>query len=152
VVVVYNDVKDEACDKVSPTVVELSEAALPSVRHRRLELTGLGRAAATFMVGEGGCAFGGADEEAGEGFHEDEVMDFEDCVDDDVEDEYDRDRDEDWLEVDRGEATGGGGDGGETPEDMLNLMLAARSGCCCCAFVACCCWCCCCFFRSRSST
>jgi hypothetical protein len=141
VVVVYSDVKDEACDRVSPTVVELSEAALPSVRHRRWEFTGLGRAAATFMVvGEGGCAFGGADEDAGEGFDGDEERDFEDCVDDDVEDEYDKDRDEDWLEVDRGDATGGGGDEAETPEDMLNLLLV-RSDWCCCAFVACCCCC-----------
>ena len=125
----YSDVKDEPCDKVSPIVVELSEAALPSVRYRRCAFTGLGRAAMFMMLlWEQGCAFEGVVERTGGGFDGDSVDDeieVDDCVD---EDEYDRDREEVWLEVDMGEGIGGGGDGGETIEDTLVLLVG--SNCC----------------------
>jgi hypothetical protein len=109
VLVVYSDVKDEACDRVSPRVVELSEAALPSVRHRWFACTALGRVLvlALFMGKERAFVVGGDDGEGATSGRRDDDDD-----DDDVEEEYDKDREEeevevDLLELDRGEAVGG---------------------------------------------
>jgi hypothetical protein len=72
-------------------------------------------------------------------------MDVDDCVDDE---EYDRDREDEWLEVDRGEAMGGGGvEGVVAFEDVFSLLAVGSDDGSCMAFAAsrCC-------FRSRSGT